>query len=105
MASLRQPSKVYTGLAEPILIGGAEPQLLRLNVGLLVFIVIVFKTFWWVPVTWLLHQAIKSLSKDDPFIRGIYMTYQAQADRYEPYPEKSPKRRNRPLKFGRGVVG
>lgn len=103
--ALRSPSKVYVGLASPPLIAGTEPQLLMLNIGFYLFVLTSFKAWWWLAISWVIHQAMKSMSKSDPFTRGIYLVYQRQADRYEPYPEAQPRRRLRPLKFGRGVVG
>lgn len=103
--ALRAPSKVYVGLAEPILVAGTEPRLLMLNVGIFLFFLASFKAWWWFGVAWLIHQAMKSMSKSDPFMRGMYITYAQQADRYTPFPEAAPRRRLRPEGFGRGVVG
>lgn len=103
--ALRPPSKVYTGLAEPLLVAGAEPRLLMLNVGLCMFMMISLKAWWWPACAWLIHQVLKSLTKSDPFVRSIYLVYQRQADRYEPFPEKQPRRGLRPLDLGRGVTG
>lgn len=103
--SLRAPSKLYVGLATPPLIAGTEPQLLMLNVGLFLFMLTSFKAWWWFLVSWVIHQMMKSMSRGDPFMRSIYLIYMRQSDRYEPYPEAQPRRRLRPLKFGRGVVG
>lgn len=101
---LRQPSRVYVGLAEQPLVAGAEPRLVLLNIGFLVFMLIAFKAIWWPLVTWVIHQALKAMTKRDPFIRRIYIKYQRQADRYEPWPERKPKRRLRPMGFGRGIL-
>lgn len=103
--SLREPSKLYVGLASPPLIAGTESQLLMLNVGLFLFMFISFKAWWWPVISWVIHQVMKSMSKGDPFLRGVYLIYMRQADRYEPYPEAHPRRRLRPMKFGRSVVG
>lgn len=103
--ALRQPSRVYTGLAEPILVMGAEPRLLMLNVGFLILMLMIFKAWWWPIATWIIHQALKSMSKSDPFVRRVYLMYQRQADRYEPFPEGNPRRGLRPADMGRGVVG
>lgn len=103
--ALRPPSKVYVGLAEPLLVAGTEPQLLMLNTGVFLFFLASFKAWWWIGASWLIHQAMKAMSKSDPFARVIYITYQAQADRYEPYPESLPRRGLRPSDFARGVVG
>lgn len=106
---LRPPSKVYQGLAQPILIAGVEPNLILLNVGVLFFFVIVLRASWWVVawagVAWVIHQALKAVNRADPFARRVYLVYQLQADRYEPYPEPFPRRGRRPVKFGRGVAG
>lgn len=105
MSDLRPASKVYVGLAEPLLVAGVEPQLLRLNLGFYAFIFILFKAWWFFAITWLIHQVLKSVSKKDPFLRRAYLKYQRQSDRYEPYPESNPKRLLRPVDLGRGIVG
>lgn len=105
MANLRPPSKVYTGLAEPLLVAGTEPRLMMLNIGVFLFMLITLKAWQWIALTWLIHQALKSMTKNDPFLRNVYLVYQAQADRYEPYPESAPRRSRRPTDFARGVVG
>lgn len=102
--SLRPPSRVYTGLAEPMLVAGAEPRLLMLNVAVCMMMLWLFKAWWWIGCTWIIHQALKSLTRTDPFVRRVYLVYQRQADRYEPFPEKSPRRGLRPIGFGRGVL-
>lgn len=92
-------------MAQPILIGGVEPKLLTMNLAVAFFMVFSLKFYWWIPVTWVIHQISKNLTKNDPFARVVYMTYQLQADRYEPYPESNPRRGLRPKGMGDGVVG
>lgn len=103
--ALREPSVVYRGLAEPVLIAGAEPRLILLNVGVMMFMLITVKAWWWAAITWVGHQALKALSKSDPFVRTVYLVYQRQADRYEPWPERAPRRGLRPTGYGRGLTG
>lgn len=80
-----------------------------LNVGFFLFVLILFRGVWivvgiWLVLAWLIHQALKPASKNDPFLRRIYLRYINQADRYEPYPYED-SRCNRPTDFGRGVIG
>lgn len=101
---MRAPSVVYLSMAQPPLVAGVEPRLMMLNVGVGLIITVMLK--WWalVAVIWLNHHALKALSKNDPFVRRIYVVYQGQADRYEPWPEPTPRRGLRPINFGRGIA-
>lgn len=80
-----------------------------LNVGFFFFVLILFRGVWlvvgaWLVIAWLIHQALKPVSKNDPFLRRIYLRYINQSDRYEPYPYADTQC-NRPTDFGRGVNG
>lgn len=99
---LRPPSQVRIGLTTPVLVAGAEPRLIMLNMGILVFMFMILHAWWWIGVTWIVHQALKALAKSDPFARLIYIRYQMQANRYEPWPDARPRRGLRPLGAGRG---
>lgn len=98
---------VYRSLAVPVLIDGAEPRLMLVNIGLAAFFVVTLKTFGlaFLPVSWGLHKVIQVMGKKDPFLRRAYLVYMRQADRYEPWPEKQPKRSRRPTNIGSGIVG
>jgi len=102
---LRPPGKLYIGLTQPPMIGGVEKRLFFLNWGVALLSVIFFKAFWGLPAALLVHLFLKRISKDEPFLRGMYIAFQYQSDRYEPFPESRPKRGLRPLLCGRGVVG
>jgi type IV secretory pathway VirB3-like protein len=101
---MRAPSVVYLSMAQPPLIAGVEPRLMVLNVGIGFIVTVMLK--WWVllAVIWVTHHALKALSKNDPFVRNIYIIYQRQANRYEPWPEAAPRRGLRPINFGRGIA-
>jgi len=101
---LRQPSQLYTSLTTPFTIMGVEPRLLGLNVGVSIIMIALFRAYWWIALTWVVHQAFKSLSRNDPMIRVIYVRYQTQADRYEPWPEGRSVRGLRPIGGGRGLL-
>jgi len=101
----RPPGKLYVGLTEVQLIAGVHPHLFKANAFIAFIATVGMKTLLWLPVAISLHFFLKMLTKKDPFIRDIYMVFQRQADRYEPFPESRPKRRLRPLGLGRGVVG
>ena len=101
---MRAPSVVYQSMAQPPLVAGVEPRLMVLNVGVGFVVTFLFKWWFLVGAVWLIHHALKALSKNDPFVRRIYVLYQRQADRYEPWPELTPRRGLRPLNIGRGIV-
>lgn len=98
--------RVFQGLVTPILLGGVDPKLMMLNVGVYLFLVVTFKA-WQVivvggVVAWVTHKLLQALNRRDPYLRLIYIRYANQADRYEPWPEPQPKRGLRPIGFGRG---
>lgn len=97
----QRSNRIYSALTEPPLVAGADPNLVMLNGGLVMLMVVV-KFYVLIPLSWLIHQVLKALSRKDPFTRVIYITYQKQADRYEPWVEPTPKRGQRPLGYGRG---
>lgn len=99
---IRQPSKVYVGLTEVPLVAGVELNLLLLNVGFSLFFLFAFKTGWFLPLSWIAHQAMKAMTRRDPFMRAMYIVYARQGDRYEPWPEIAPRRGLRLIGWGRG---
>ena len=99
---LREPSTVYVGLTELPLVAGVELRLLMLNVGFGAFFLIAFKTPWFLPLSWIAHQAAKAMTRKDPYLRQMYIVYAAQADRYEPWPDIAPRRGLRLIGWGRG---
>jgi len=101
---VREPSVVYTALSTPMLLLGGEFRLVVFNAGFYLFMLILIKAWWWFPVTWLVHQFLKSITKNDPWLRKIYLVYMKQSNRYEPFPESAPKRGLRPIGCGRGAV-
>jgi len=102
---LRPPGKLYVGLTEVPLIAGVQKPLFMMNVGVALIAMLGLRTFIWLPVAFIIHFVLKNMTKNDPFLRDLYLVFQRQADRYEPFPESRPKRRLRPLECGRGVVG
>jgi len=101
---IRPPSRVYTCLTEPLIIGGVEPLLGAMNVivGLGMFIMI--KSLWLLLGIFVVHLILRTLCKRDPFLRVIYSLYWLQADRYAAWPERKPTRGLRPRLFGRGLL-
>jgi type IV secretory pathway VirB3-like protein len=77
------------------------------NVGLATFFLVTLKTagLLFVPLSFVMHKVLQIMGKKDPFLRRIYLIYMRQADRYEPWPEKQPKRARRPTNIGSGIVG
>lgn len=109
MSELIPPSRVRQGLTEQFLVAGVEPRLLLLNVGFFLFVFVLFRSYLPVVVIWgvlafILHQALKPASKRDPFLRRIYLRYQMQADRYEPFPASDARLNKRPVGFGHGTI-
>lgn len=98
---LRKPSRLFTSLTMQPLVAGVEMRFLVLNVGVGAVMVAVFMAFWWIPLIWVGHQALKAMGRADPFMRSVYIRYRAQADRYEPWPEGQPRRGLRPGGAGR----
>lgn len=109
MSGLIPPSRVRQGLTEQFLVAGVEPRLLLLNVGFFLFVFVLFRSYMpvvaiWAVLAFFIHQALKPASKRDPFLRRIYLRYQMQADRYEPYPAIDARLNKRPVGFGHGTI-
>lgn len=91
-----------TGLLRPMLLAGVEPRLFLLNVGVMTVMLVLLNAWYWIILAWMLHQALKALTRSDPAARHIYIRYQQQADHYEPWPESRPRSGLRPQGAGRG---
>lgn len=100
--------RVFVALSRPPLVAGVDPKLLMGNFGFVVFVLVLFRDMTIVAgfaaLAVVLHFFLKSLYRSDPWLRPIYVRYMRQSDRYEPWPEKSPKRSLRPIGFGRGSL-
>lgn len=99
---LRPPSRVRAGLVRPIQIAGVEPKLLMFNVMLALMMLAMLHLWWWIIVTWVIHQAFKAMGRSDASMRLFYIRYANQSDRYEPWPESNPRMGLRPVGAGRG---
>lgn len=109
MSELIPPSLVRQGLTEQLLVAGVEPRLILLNAGFFLFVFVLFRSYLplvliWAMLALFLHQALKPASKRDPFLRRIYLRYQMQADRYEPFPAIDARLNKRPVGSGHGTV-
>lgn len=96
-------SKVYTVLEAPMLVAGADFHLVMINVGILMFMLMSLRFWYWLLAYWLIHLVLKQLARRDHQARRIYHRYSMQADRYDPWPHRSQKRGLRPAGFGRGA--
>ncbi len=100
MADVARSSPIYRSLEGPVNIDGAEYRLVMMNVGVLLFMLMSLRFWWWIPVSYIIHILLKQLGRSDPQISKIYIRYSRQADRYDPW---SPVVRieRRPNGFGR----
>jgi type IV secretory pathway TrbD component len=53
----------------------------------------------WFVVTLVIHLLLVQMAKRDPKTRQIYLTYQHQADRYEPWTDGTTLESDRPVAF------
>lgn len=81
---------------------GAERGLAIINGTIAGGTVIGLNTLWWIPIAILIHGFLVWLNKRDPMLRMIYMRYNRQSDRYDPWPHVETNNNPRPDGFDRG---
>lgn len=85
--SAPRQSAVARVLTEPCLILGVEKPLAIVNATLAMVLVAELHLWAFLPVCTVAHLVLARLTRQDPFLRGIYVRYNLQADRYEPWPQ------------------
>lgn len=95
-------SPVYRSLNEEKTLAGAERGLVIVNVTAAASIVMVFESWAWVPVAFGIHAFLVWLHKQDPLMRKVYLRYNRQKDRYDPWPHSKDTLNSRPEGFDKG---
>jgi type IV secretory pathway TrbD component len=95
---------VHRSLLEIKTIGGVEDKLAIMNGTFAVAIVMGLGLWLYLPVAIAMHLILARMTRRDPFTRRIYMRYNAQADRYDPWPHARQRRNRRPEGFGRSLL-
>ena len=95
---------IHKSLHEIKRIGGVESKLAILN-GTLVSAVVMGIGMWqFIPLGVATHLFLAWVTKGDAWARQIYMRYQTQADKYDPWPHAIQNKNARPVGFGRGML-
>ena len=95
---------VHRSLLEVKTLGGVEDKLAIMNATVAVAIVMGLGLWPYIPAAMALHLVLARVTRRDPFTRRIYMRYNAQADRYDPWPQARQRRNCRPPGFGRAML-
>lgn len=93
---------VHRSLNEEKTLAGAERGLVIVNVTVAGAVVMAFESWLWVPVAFMIHAFLVWLHKQDPLIRKIYLRYNRQKDRYDPWPHAMDTLNSRPDGFDKG---
>lgn len=97
-------TKIHRSLMEIKTIGGVERKLFILNQTFMLTFVMGMSMLFYIPIGIILHFVLAKATKKDPFLRLIYIRYNRQADRYDPWPHAVQKHNARPEGFGRGAL-
>lgn len=99
---IRLRSHVFQSLAQPRMVDGVPYSFAMINTGLLFFVLVSFKFWYWLPVYYLLHRGFGFFGKKDENIVSVYVRYAMQAVRYQPWVHPKQKIGHRLVGFGRG---
>lgn len=94
-------NRLHAALVEPLLIAGVEKPFAIVNATMAIALVGDLHLYGWIPLAVLAHLVLRRITQDDPFTRQIYVKYNQQGDRYEPWPHVRGHRGRRPEGFGR----
>jgi type IV secretory pathway TrbD component len=97
-------SRVYQALEAPRVLAGADYSLCMINVGVLLFMIMSLRLWFWIPIAGIIHLLLRQLTGGDPHMRKIYIRYSMQANRYDPWPQPVQKRGFRPQGFGKDSI-
>lgn len=97
-------TKIHKSLMEVKTIGGVERNLFILNQTFMLTFVMGLQMMFYIPIGVILHFILVRATKKDPFLRLIYLRYNRQGDRYDPWPHAIQRHNSRPEGFGRGVL-
>lgn len=95
-------NRIHRCLNEVKSLAGAERGLVVANTTIAAASVMGFTTFYWLPFAFLIHIFLVWLFKRDPMTRLIYIRYNGQADKYDPWPHADTEVNARPEGFERG---
>ncbi len=95
-------NKIHKSLNEVQNLAGAERGLTICNGTLAAVFIWQLKLFWWIPIAMAIQYFLKWLYKKDPLVRQIYIRYDSQSDRYDPWPRSVDSKNMRPIGLDRG---
>jgi type IV secretory pathway TrbD component len=97
----RRMSPVFASLNARSIYFGAEKSFIALNVPIVVFGLIIVKTYWCLPVGVLTHMVGVWLTRRDPDMVYIYRAYRLQKSHYMTASSAYAKQGLRPEGYGR----
>lgn len=97
-------SQVHQSLLETKSIMGAERGFALANGTIAAAMIINLHILAWIPIALALHVFLVWLHGKDPMMRHIYIRYNRQAHRYDPWPHAEALYNPRPQGFGRGML-
>lgn len=95
------PHRLDGSFTEPSRLLGVETKLFQLNVFIGMIVILMAQFIWWLIAMVVFHFILQWVTKREPRMREIYLKYQFQGDRYEPWGGIPPKNNKRPTGFGR----
>jgi type IV secretory pathway TrbD component len=100
----RRLTPVAQVLTEPCLIMGVEKPFAIVNFTLAMVIAGELHLFGFLLVSLAVHAVLRHATRRDPFTRRVYIRYNLQGDRYEPWVRASPRRGHERLPVLREVL-
>ncbi|MBF4990992.1 VirB3 family type IV secretion system protein [Methylophilus sp. QUAN] len=95
-------TRVYRCLNEVKSVAGGERGLVIVNWTIAGATVMGLKTLWWLPAAFFIQIFLVWMYKKDPMSRLIYIRYNSQTDRYDPWPHADTEVNSRPDGFDKG---
>jgi type IV secretion system protein TrbD len=95
---------VYRSLLEVKTIAGVEDRVAILNATFALAIVMASGLWPLILVAAGLHAALARCTREDPYLRRVYLCYVRQSGRYDPWPSVHGRSGRRPNGFGRGLL-
>jgi type IV secretion system protein TrbD len=100
----RRETQFERALIQPRLIMGVEWGFALVN-GILAYnMVMNLKIWWFIAISVLIHMVLRFVSKRDPMMRQVYIRYNRQHDRYDPWPRVKQRYNHRPDGMGKGML-
>lgn len=97
-------SVVHKSLLEKKTYAGVEKEIAIFNGTLAFAICYATNSLWYAPAAFVIHSAVRWLTKRDPEIRKVYLRYNVLGRVYDPWPRRVQTTNSRPKGFGKGLL-